>query len=99
MIIFRKEKQIDPISDNSDRLNLPVVVVLDVRAVAGFDVVVDVRVAPTADFVTVLVVVVVFFVRVDVAPAAKSNQNNQMNYKILILSKNHRKSADTYCHC
>lgn len=99
MIIFRKEKQIDPISDNSDRLNLPVVVVLDVRAVAGFDVVVDVRVAPTADFVTVLVVVVVFFVRVDVAPAAKSNQNNQMNYKILILGKNHRKSADTYCHC
>lgn len=99
MIIFRKEKQIAAINNHSDRLNLPVVVVPNVRAVAGFDVVVDVRVAPTVDFVTVLVVVVVFFVRVDVAPAAKSNQNNQMNYKFLILGKNHRKSTDTYCHC
>lgn len=51
-------------------LNVPVVVALAVRAVAGFDAVDNgARVEPTADFVTVLVVVVVFFVTVDVTPA------------------------------
>lgn len=49
--------------------HLPVVVALDVRAVAGLDAVTDVRGAPTADLVTVLVVVVVFFVIVDETPA------------------------------
>jgi len=45
-----------------------VAVVVAVRAVAGFGAVVDVRAVPTADFVTVLLVVVVFFVTVDETP-------------------------------
>lgn len=55
-------------------VRVAVVVALDVRAVAGFVAKPDVRVAPTADFVTaladavVVVVVVVFFVIVDVTP-------------------------------
>lgn len=44
-------------------------VALAVRAVAGLEAVVAGRVLPTADFVTVLLVVVVFFVTVDVTPA------------------------------
>lgn len=52
---------------------VPVVVALAVRAVAGFDAVVEVRVAPTADFVTVLVVVV-FFVTVDETPAKRKTK-------------------------
>lgn len=48
---------------------LPVVVALAVRAAAGLEAVVAGRVLPTADLVTVLLEVVVFFVTVDVTPA------------------------------
>lgn len=60
-------------------MNLPVEVALAVRAVAGFGAVNDVRVAPTDDFVTVLLVVVVFFVRVDVAPALVEIRKKSQN--------------------
>lgn len=51
---------------------LPVEVAPDVRAVDGFDAVPTERADPMVDdFVTVLVVVLVFFVTVDVAPASK----------------------------
>lgn len=62
-------------------VNLPVEVALAVRAVAGFGAVSDVRVAPTDDFVTELLDVVVFFARVDVTPASvEIRKKNQYCY-------------------
>lgn len=59
----------------NERWCLRVEVVPDVRAVVGFDVVPVGRADPMVDdFVTVLVVVLVFFVTVDVAPASKMSK-------------------------
>lgn len=57
-----------------------------VRAVAGFGAVVNVRAVPT--FVTVLLVVVVFFVTVDETPAKNCDYEN--DYLIFFLKSRAR---------
>lgn len=60
-------------------MNLPVVVEPTVRAVAGFDVEVNVRVVPTADFVTVEVVDV-GFLSVDATPLLKFQRKQRKKH-------------------
>lgn len=73
----KKNRQINIDFVIASMMDIPVEDVPDVRAVVGFDAVPVERADPMVDdLVTVLLVVVVFFVIVDVAPALKKYKTN-----------------------
>lgn len=89
-------------------ISLPVVVEPSVRAVAGFDVEVNVRVVPSVDFVTVEVVDVVFL-SVDATPLLKIQTKQRkisqiqfefrISYRNLYLPKRFACSRCSRCCC